>query len=304
MKFAIVAATGLALFGASLAHGQVIGQKPAYLEAVAPQVPNEAAIGKRIFVPGLEEGWVPQGLAVEGGYVLVSAYRPTPDVLKDTKGPCRVYRIETATGKLAGQFDVPEASCNSHAGGLAYLGDGKLMLADTSLLSLIDLPKALAAGRADDAIRTVKLKGDMRGSFAASQGSQAWTGMWSKEAPKSRMFRLGPAFFDENAGQTADESKAAQVIPVPIEAQGAAFDKEGNLWVTASRSNVMSKLQRVDRDGKVVAEYDMPMGLEGIAFDTSGKLWGVTESGTRKYQRWGAPFHFPFVFEIDVAKLK
>lgn len=305
MKTPFLLLLALATSTTSLAAPSTFGSKPTYLDAVAPQVPNEAAIGTRIFSPGLEEGWVPQGLAVAGPHLLVSAYRPTPDLLKDTKGPCRVYRIDAATGAAAGQFDVPIESCNSHAGGVAYVGDGKLVLADTYDLSRIDVAKALAAGTAQGAIETVKTrKGDMHGSFAASDGSGAWIGTWSKEAAQSRIYKLPAAFFQERAGQTVDSKVAAESIPVPVEAQGAAFDKDGNIWVTASRSNVMSKLYRIDRSGKVAAEYDMPMGLEGIAFDAAGKLWGVSESGTRKYQRWGAPFHFPFVFEIDVAKLR
>jgi hypothetical protein len=289
---------------AAPSEAQVIGHKPGYLDSVAPQVPNQAAIGKRIFAPGLEEGWVPQGLAVAGEYLLISGYKPTPD-LNATKGPCRVFRIEAATGKMAGQFDIPLDACNSHAGGLAYLGNGQLILADTQHLSRIDLPRALASGSAEGAIETVKITGQLHGSFAASGGGkEAWTGTWTKNASKARMYRLGPRFFDEHAGKVVDEKRAADSIRVPAEAQGAAFDARGNAWVTASRSNVMSKLYRIDRQGNVAAQYDMPMGLEGIAFDSSGRLWAVSESGTRKYQRWGDPFHFPFVFEIDVAKLK
>jgi hypothetical protein len=66
----------------------------------------------------------------------------------------------------------------------------------------------------------------------------------------------------------------------------------------------MSKLFRVDAQGAPEAAFDMPMGLEGIAFAEDGRLWGVSESGTRKYQRWGPAFHFPFAFEIDVSRLK
>jgi hypothetical protein len=283
---------------------QVMGQKPRYLENLAPQVSNEGAIGKRIFVPGLDEGWVPQGLAVEGEHLLISGYKPTPD-LGATKGPCRVFRVEAATGRAAGKFDIPLDACNSHAGGLAYLGDGQLILADTQHLSRIDLPRALAAGSAEGAIETVKVTGQLHGSFAASGGGkEAWTGTWTKNPGKARMYRLGPRFFDEHAGKVVDEKRTADSIPIPAEAQGAAFDAGGNAWVTASRSNVMSKLYRIDRRGNVAAQYDMPMGLEGIAFDASGRLWGVSESGTRKYQRWGEQFNFPFVFEIDVAKLK
>jgi hypothetical protein len=300
----VIAALAVAIAPCAIA-AEVIGQKPGYLEAIAPTVPNEAAIGKRIFVPDLEEGWIPQGLAAGGEYLYLSSYRPTPDVLKDEHGPCRIYRIESTTGKLAGRFDVPQEACNSHAGGVAYIGDGKLVLADTYDLSRIDLVAAFAAGNPQGAIQTVKTrKGDMHGSFAAAEKSDAWIGTWSKEADKSRLYKLPADFFARQAGQTVDSKIAAEVIPVPVEAQGAAFDGQGNVWVTTSRSNKMSKLYRIDRQGKVAAEYDMPMGLEGIAFDPSGKLWGVSESGTRKYQRWGTPFHFPFVFEIDTSKLK
>ena len=45
----------------------------------------------------------------------------------------------------------------------------------------------------------------------------------------------------------------------------------------------------------------MVAGLEDLAFD-GRKLWGLSESGTRKYLHW--PTRFPFIFEIDVAKLK
>ena len=39
-----------------------------------------------------------------------------------------------------------------------------------------------------------------------------------------------------------------------------------------------------------------------IDFDASGGLWAVSESGTRKYLNWET--RFPFVFRIDVGKLR
>jgi streptogramin lyase len=169
---------------------------------------------------------------------------------------------------------------------------------------LIDLPKALAAGKADGHIRTVEIAGALRGSFAASEGRQAWIGHWSRDESKSRLFRLAAAFFDHSGPLPADESATSASIAIPAESQGAAFDKDGKLWVTGSRGNTWSRLHKLDRGGAVLAAYDVPIGIEGIAFDASGKLWAVTESGTRKYLRWGERFNFPFVFEIDVAKLK
>jgi hypothetical protein len=280
-----------------------MGAKPSYLPSIAADVPNASAIGRRIFTPGLDDDWVMQGLAVAGEHILVGGYKPTPDIKSD-RGPCRVYRIEAATGKAAGHFDLPVSSCNSHAGGLAYLGEGRLVLADTQKISLIDLPKALAAGNASGAVRTVDIAGALRGSFAAADGRDAWIGRWSKNAAQSRMFKLSADFFEHTGYIPADESQTADSLDVPVEAQGAAFDKSGHLWVSTSRGNTMSKLHKLDRSGAVLAAYDVPIGIEGIAFDAAGKLWAVSESGTKKYARWGEKFHFPFVFEIDVAKLK
>ena len=281
-----------------------MGQRPSYLTTLASKVPNEAAIGRRIYIPGLEEDWVPQGLAIAEGQLLVSSYKPTPD-LKSNNGPCRVFRVDPASGKLTGQFDLPTANCNSHAGGMAYLGNGRLVVSDTWMLSIVDLPKSLAAGTAVD-IKTVKInrEGGLRGSFAGGEGRDAWIGHWSRDAAKSRAFRLPADFFDKHADATVDDKAAVASMPIPVESQGMAFDREGNVWTTSSRSNEMSKIYKLDRTGKVLAEFDGPIGLEGVAFDSSGRLWAMTESGTRKYLRWGDQFNFPYVFEIDVAKLK
>ncbi|HUP97880.1 MAG TPA: hypothetical protein VM073_08060 [Usitatibacter sp.] len=311
MKFvsavAVLALAGCALAGAEEPRqaGGAMGQRPAYLQALATKVPNEAAIGRKIFVPGLDDDWVPQGLTFAEGHVLVSSYKPTPNV-EANDGPCRVFRIDPASGKTVGQFDVPLQNCNSHAGGMAYLGDGRLVLSDTWMLSLVDLPKALAAGTAQGAIKTVKVnrEGGLRGSLAGGDGRDAWIGHWSREAGKSRAFKLPRDFFDRNEGATVDEKAAGPSMPIPVESQGIAFDKAGNVWTTTSRSNTLSKLYKLDSGGNVLAEYQAPIGIEGIAFDPEGRLWAMTESGTRKYLRWGDPFHFPFVFEIDVAKLK
>lgn len=90
-------------------------------------------------------------------------------------------------------------------------------------------------------------------------------------------------------------------IPVPLEAQGAAFDKSGNLWISASNSQ-WGKLYRLDRKGNVKAEYAMVAGLEDLTVDHSGRLWSFSESGTRKYLHWET--RFPYIFQIDVEKLK
>jgi hypothetical protein len=278
---------------------QELGTKPTYLDAVNENVPNAVALRNRIWTPGLDEGYVPQGLTAADGYLLVSSYLPSPD-LKSNTGPCRVFRIEPASGKAAGSFDLPIGAC-THSGGLAYLGNGQLLLADTRQLFRIDLARALASGKAEGAMRAVKIAGELRGSYATFDGRDAWIGTWTKEDRHARMFRLDPRLFDDYDGQTVKEDRAVESIPVPLEAQGAAFDKHGNLWISASNGQ-WGRIYRLDRKGEVKAQYEMTAGLEDLTVDTGGRLWGLSESGTRKYLHW--PTRFPFIFEIDIDKLR
>jgi hypothetical protein len=290
-----IALGGCATSGMSLA---VLGTKPAYLDAVTESVPNRDAIRRRIWTPGLDAGFVPQGLTAHDKYLFVSSYLPTPD-LKANTGPCRVFRIDRTTGADAGGFDLPTGAC-THSGGLAHAGDGKLFLADTRQLFLIDVERALATGKAEGAMKAVKITGELRGSFATFDGRDLWIGTWTKEQPKARMFRLGLDLFDRYDGQSVNEARALESIPVPLEAQGAVFDNAGNLWVSASSSK-FGTLFKLDRMGVVKARYDMVAGLEDLAFD-GHTLWGLSESGTRKYLHWET--RFPFLFEIDTARLK
>ncbi|HSH92238.1 MAG TPA: hypothetical protein VK996_19790 [Ramlibacter sp.] len=299
MKNALLLLTILALAACATTGHVVMGVKPTYLQSTTETVPNGAALGHRIWTPGLDEGYVPQGLTSAGAYLFVSSYKPTPD-LKANTGPCRVFRIEIATGKSAGGFDIPPGVC-THAGGLAYAGNGKLFIADTRQVFLIDLQKALASGTSTGAMKGVKITGELRGSYATFDGKDAWIGTWTKEQPKARMFRLDPRLFDNFDGQTVKEDRAVESIPVPLEAQGAAFDKAGNLWVSASSSK-FGKLYRLDRQGNVKAEYEMVAGLEDLTVDESGRLWGMSESGTQKYLAWDTKF--PYIFQIDIGKLK
>ena len=284
---------------ATMDANQVMGTRPTYLESSTDAVPNAAALSHRIYTPSLDDGYVPQGLTSAGGYLYVSSYKPTPD-LKANTGPCRVFRIEAATGKSAGGFDIPAGTC-THSGGLGYAGNGMLFLADTRQVFMVDLAKALATGTSAGASRAVKITGELRGSYATFDGKDFWIGTWTKEQPKARMFRLDPRLFDDYDGQTVKEDRSVESIPVPLEAQGAAFDKAGNLWVSASNDK-WGRLYRLDRQGNVKAQYDMVAGLEDLTVDEPGQLWGLSESGTRKYIDWQT--RFPYIFKIDTGKLK
>ena len=111
------------------------GARPGYGPTSIATMPNEAAIGPRLWMPGLDDWYNPQGLAVVGQSILVAAYRS--DMPRVYRGPCRVYRIDPASGAETGHFDVPPPC--GHAGGLAAAANGKLYIADTHTLFLTDL---------------------------------------------------------------------------------------------------------------------------------------------------------------------
>ena len=298
MKRLAAAALVLAA-GCAAAPRAPMGEPPSYPVTLSAPLANGAAIGRTIWAPDLGDGFVPQGLAVAGRDVLLAAYRVDP--LKQYPSRCRISRIDASSGKRERFVDMP-AACG-HAGGLAYLGHGLLVVADTHRLWRIDIDKALSGGDVNAALRgTVNLAGALRGSFAAFDGKDLWIGTWSRDPGASRMYRLDPRIFDELDGQSADAGRALGSIPIPTQAQGAAFDAHGTLWISTSNP-VSGALHRIDRaTGRVLASYDMVSGLEDLAFDGSGRLWGVSEAGAMKYLGWSR--HFPVIFEIDVDQLK
>jgi outer membrane protein assembly factor BamB len=279
---------------------EILGTKPSYVDAPPRSYPNQQAITPRIWVPGLEEGWIPQGLALVGGHALVSAYQEG-----DAEKPkCRVFRVELATGKTVGSFDMPPPCV--HAGGITDIGGGFVILADTRQDWRIDLDKAFAAGTGAAAARgMIKLSRGFGSAFTFFDGKHLWNGVWvdEKDAAGSKIYRLDLAVFDRD-GVTVDAEVPLEILPVPIRAQGGALDRQGNLWIASSLGPHYSKLYRVDRKtGQPLATYEMPSRIENIVFDKDNRLWALSESGARKYHNAKDP-DFPFIFEIDVARLK
>ena len=89
-------AAQVAVPAAETSPAPIAGIAPSYGPKTVSAVPNAAAIVRRIWLPGLDAGYDPQGLAVDGGGIYVSAYRS--DSLGVRRGPCRVIRIELETG--------------------------------------------------------------------------------------------------------------------------------------------------------------------------------------------------------------
>jgi hypothetical protein len=295
-RFIACASVLLALCGHAGA-ADVLGVRPAHLGAELPAVPNADAMLTRIWAPEIDAGYVPQGLTFANGEVLVSSYRSTDP--RQGTGPCRVYRIDPSSGRIAGQFDMPPAC--GHAGGMVYLGQGMLLVADTRRLYKIDMARAFA-GNGDAVVATLNLAGEMKGSLVDFDGKSIFIASSEKDTAKARAYFLPVSLFDTHNGATLDPSQASLSFAVPAEAQGAAFDRDGGLWMSFSNSK-FGRLQKLDAaSGAVLASHDMVIGIEDIAFDEEGRLWSVSEAGSLRWSRWQVSY--PIVFAMDPRRLR
>jgi hypothetical protein len=295
-----VCALIVALCSVTPSMADILGVKPGYIWGGVSSVPNEQAIKKMIWAPGLEEGYVPQGLTFFAGNVLVAGYQSTDP--KIDKGPCRIFSVSANDGKLTGYFDMP-ADCG-HAGGLTMIGDGMLVVSDTRTLYKIDLARALASKNTNDAlISVVKLSGGLKGSFVDFDGKDLWVGSSEKDVEKSKAYRLNLDIFDKYNGKAAiKEDVALSSIPIPTESNGMAFDAAGTLWIASSNSK-FGALNRLNaKNGEIQARFEMVIGIEDLGFDADGKLWSVSEAGSKRWLKWSKTY--PVVFQIDVSALK
>ncbi len=177
-----------------------------------------------------------------------------------------------------------------------------MVASDTRRLYKIDMAQAFADRSASTAvIATVTLGGQLRGSFVDFDGTSVFVGAYEKDAEKARGHFLPLSIFDAHNDKTVHEVIADRTISIPVEAQGAAFNKQGNPWITASSSK-FGKLHKLDaKTGRLVSGYEMVVGIEDLAFDEEGRLWSVSEAGSIRWQKWAKTY--PLLFRIDLNKL-
>jgi hypothetical protein len=291
-----IGACGVVPISRDLRRDAVLGTVPSYGPVALSAVPNRGAMDRLLWVPGLDEGWNPQGLAVAEGSLLMSAYRS--ERFGVNRGPCRVFGVDPATGGETGHFDVPPPC--GHAGGLAYAGAGKLYIADTHTLFEIDLAGAFAEPVPE--FRSFPLGPGLKGALAASGPDEIWIGTYEENRP-GRIFRFDRAALERLADRAVlSEQLASAKLPIPTYAQGAAVAASKKLWV--SRSEIgWGALEELDiASGRVERRYAVPSGIEGIAFDAAGRLWAVSEAGAR-HNRWASPF-FPVIFRLEAGRLQ
>lgn len=288
----VVAALSVLCAGAAFAQAP-LGEKPSYTARELSPIPNAQALERSLWLPGLNEGYVPQGIALLDGRLFVSSYRSTDR--KQDRGPCRLFALDPDNGATLGHLDLPE-SCG-HAGGLMKGHGGRLVVADTRMLFEIELaPRGEAT--IGKVVRSISLAGPVLGSFCAGAENGFWLGRYARDE-SGFLYK-----FAWQALEKAELSKADAVasIALPAFSQGAAFDAAGDLWIMRSGSS-LGELVKLDRtNGKVLARFAMPVGGEGIAFTADGAMWTLSEAGSQRWNHW--PAFYPLAFRFDPKRLR
>ncbi len=282
----------VASFSPGSAAAETLGVAPTFTKRALSDVDNGKAITRRIWSPGLDDGFVPQGLSWFDGVLYVSAYQSRDKAI--SRGPCRLFRLDPNSGAVTGFLDLP-SDCG-HAGGVARAAAGRLFVADTRHLFLVTL-----MGKAGQVLgqveRTIKLNGDVRGSFATGGDGTIWLGSYKKDAT-GRIYE----FSVKDLPGEIDESKALRSLELPLRSQGAAIDRQGRLWVSQS-SGGFGRISVLDvTSGKILRSYGTALGVEDLSFDTQGGLWTVSEAGSMRWNDWHQ--FFPVVYRLDIMRLE
>lgn len=277
------------------------GEAPRYTTRSLSATPLDHAVMRRYWAPGLNDGFVPQGVAAARGTVFVGAYQSREP--KQNRGPARIFAIDPQSGAVIGGFALPGEI--GHADGLAAARDGSLLfLSDNSRsLHAFDLPRSLQAGRAVAIGEPRRLASEpgLGANLLAFDGEHLWFGKFARDG-EAWLVAAGVASLFSGRGDAFTLRDAARRLPLPTFAQGASFDRNGGLWVSTSNSR-MGGLHHLDpTTGKVLAVYPAMAGLEGLAHDESGLLWAVGEAGSQRWNQWQT--FYPLLFALDPAALR
>lgn len=275
-------------------------------------------IRHRIFLPHVNDGFIPQGTATEESIVgsdttqlvYVSYYHRTPTSGLGTRNSI-VAEIDVATGSVRRTFRLMGRLETSHAGGIAH-AHGALYVSSAGYLERYPLPDFEPGQRYLDLHPDVDgtVSTPSKASYVSAFRDTLWVGDWRTASDVAPYLYAHP--LDENGRPVVDDPV---VYALPRNIQGVDFfDMNGEVFIFMSRnrSSTEAELLRYrpwQLDPYAVNAPDsvitMPHGIEDLSFFEDGTLWTNSESGTDYYQN-GPPSwstFYPFVYSVPAATL-
>ena len=283
-------------------YDEVRGPRPHYGPDELGSFPGERAVCAAYWLPGADQLFVPQGLAVDRTSVWVSGYQWSR---RHDVRLCGVVRVDRRTGRtlarqglVTGAVGARDPRVCRHGGGLALTSHG-LWLLETRRLWLLD--PALVGTGADPVLRGWLLLEPLRGSVLVEGDGALGVGGFSRSGRSSvHWFDLdelvAPGVLDLAVEARAVGQLAAErVASAPSLLQGGDVGR-GGTWLTRSstRCGVL-----VAPGGRRVAA---PPGLEDVEL-TADDLWVVSESGAKGYQQRGGRPMLPMVLRLDADEV-
>ncbi|HEX4189345.1 MAG TPA: hypothetical protein VHZ06_00010 [Marmoricola sp.] len=260
----------------SSCHGvtfdQVSGPRPAL--AKPPLLPYDVspAVCAAYWIKQVDDGFVPQSLAVAGGTAYVSGYKWAR---RPRDRACQLAVVDLRTGATRAfvpRFEAPvyhpQPTFCRHGGGLELNADG-LWVAERSRLWLLD-PSRL--GRGDPVKRVWRLGPRLRGSTIVIDHGRLGLGSWRPHRPgRVAWMHLGRILAP---GVTElDRPYAARRDPVNL--QGLTIGV-GGLWFNSSSTHCAA-LKAPGRSARAFVPGSEDIQLVGA------DLWTVSEAGAKNY---------------------
>jgi hypothetical protein len=282
----------------------VRGRAPSYGARELRRFPARRYACHAMWLPHLEQWFVPQSLALDGDTAWVSGYTWHRHVADRA---CRLVRVRLATGKvladqgrLVGAPGDRKPTFCRHGGGLVQDGHG-LWIAEKERLWLVDPAKV--GTRQQSVLRVWGIRKPIYGSTAVLRGDRIGLAHF-RRAPRVRItwFRiddlLAPGVLDLEGVRT-DPSQVA-----PVETGKVAGSVQGMTYRPGHDGLLISAYRRgcgviVTDDGSAI---DVMPGIEDFEFTRDNRLWVVSESSSRVYQRKVGPLT-PMLTEYDARQV-
>lgn len=253
---------------------------------ISVQFPNADSVVNSAFVPGLDEGFTPQGFARFGDDFVLSGY------INADRRYCRVYWIGSRDLLEKQHFDIP-VKC-SHAGGVAYSPNGEIIVSEESkLIVWRPLPGTIFPS---NGISQISIRRGLRGTFLSTSPDGLLLGSFDHKRNVTVVRTFPWRVLGYREISPSDASDTVDLLP---RTQGAGRDANGNLW-TSSQGNP-NLLSLMSPAGEVLRSFPFLRGLQGVVYDENGMIWTVSESGAGAYANRADIY--PAIMQVDPRKL-